>query len=188
MEFKKVAVIDLDSVCFTIGHGNKILDNRGNPMRSEDGRRFLYEPKTEDELKDAADTVISGLLQRGGFDAYIAYIKGSNTTKQRLSLDPGYKGTRPKESPDWWAFVKKDLIERWNAIVVDNMEVDDAVNITRLKVKNSHIVAIDKDLLLLEGTSYNWRADSWSCISEEDAAYYFWKSAITGKKALPVAI
>ena len=105
----------------------------------------------------------------------------NNTTTKRLEVNPGCKGTRKKDSPTWWGFVKKYLINKWNAIEVHNMEVDDAVNITRLQVKDSHIVAVDKDLLNLEGTHYNWVKNQWVTTNKENAEYEFWKDAVIGQ-------
>ena len=181
MTYNKTAIIDLDSVAFSIGHPNKILDSRGRPMRTEDNSKFLYEDKTSEELIASADKVMNNILSRGEFDSYIGFIKGYDTTLKRLSLDPGYKGNRTGESPEWWKPVKKDLIKRWNAVEINYMEADDAVNITRLALENSHIVAIDKDLLLLEGTHYNWRENQWVTISKEEAKVHFWKDVIIGQ-------
>jgi hypothetical protein len=64
---------------------------------------------------------------------------------------------------------------------VDYMEVDDAVNITRLKLKNSHIVAIDKDLLHLEGLHYNWNKNEWVTINKKDSEIQFWQDMVVGQ-------
>ena len=177
----KIAVIDLDSIAFTIGHPNKQLDADGNPIRTDDNSKFLYIDKTDQELIDAADNVMSSIIMKGGFTHYIGFIKGNKTIAERKEINIDYKANRNKESPGWWAFVKKTLIERWSAISVDNMEVDDAVNITRLKLSDSYIVAMDKDLLYLHGTHYNWSKDEWNIIGFEEAYIKFWSDMITGQ-------
>lgn len=184
----KTAIIDMDSVAFSIGHPNKQLDKDGNPMRTEDNARFLYTEKTEEELEASAILVMEKILRDGAFDSYIGYIKGKNTTKDRLVADPGYKGNRIKQTPTWWASVKKNLIDRWGIIEVNDMEVDDAVNITRLQVPDSHICAIDNDLLGLHGTHFNWNKRTkhgytveWVTREKSEAEYIFWKDVITGQ-------
>lgn len=42
------------------------------------------------------------------------------------------------------------------------------------------IVCIDKDLLNLEGVSYNWRKNEWKTTSKKEAEKYFWGSMIIG--------
>jgi DNA polymerase-1 len=177
----KIAVIDMDSVSYTIGHPNKVLDENGNPKRTEDNSKFIYQDKTEDELKASADRIMRDLLNRGKFNGYVAYIKGRNTVVERKEINVDYKANRNKESPKWWAFVKDYLISNWNVISVDNMEVDDAVNITRMKLSNSYICAIDKDLLNLHGTHYNWSKNQWVEVDKTQADYEFWKDMITGQ-------
>jgi DNA polymerase-1 len=177
----KIAIIDLDSLAFYAGHPNKYLDEDGEPKRTEDGARFLYVDKTEAELKASVDYLMNSLLSKGKFDGYIAYIKGKNTILERKEINVEYKDNRNKEAPKWWPIVKDYFISNWNAVSVDNMEVDDAVNITRLKVPESFICAIDKDLLNLHGTHYNWSKDLWVETNKDVADYEFWKDMIVGQ-------
>lgn len=179
--YKKIGVIDGDSVLFAMGHGIKLLDENGLPIR-EDGKRFLYREKTSIELIQAADFYMNDILTNGNFDSYILYLKGQNTIGSRKLINPDYKSNRPTQAPSWWEFLKKYLQENWKAIVVDNMEVDDAVNITRLQLPNSFIVAIDNDLLALEGTHYNWRTEQWITHDLLEAECKFWSDMICGQK------
>lgn len=180
LDINKIAVIDLDSLSFTIGHPNKVLDEFGVPKRTEDNSKFIYEDKTEEELAQSADYMMNTLLDNGGFTHYIAYIKGKDTIKYKKEIDPTYKADRNKETPKWWNFVKNDLITRWKAIEVNNIEVDDAVNITRLLLPDSYICAIDSDLLGLEGTHFNWRKNEWVTTTKDEAEYKFWSDMVTG--------
>lgn len=180
----KIAVIDLDSVAYSIGNGNKVLDEDGKPVKvlSKSGNLvFVYIDKTEQELIESADLYMNQLLKEGGFTHYIAYIKGAFTTQDRLKVNPDYKGNRSKEQPSWWSPVRDILISRWKAVEVDLLEVDDAVNITRLQLKDSYIVAIDGDLLGLEGTHYNWRTNEWITVNKDQAEYKFWRDMVVGQ-------
>lgn len=146
----KIAIIDLDSVLFSIGNGNKVLDEQGEPVK-EDGK-FVYTEKTELELIEASDFWMNKILTDSKAESYIAYIKGFKTTNNRKEINSEYKSSRPKTSPWYWNFVKEYLILKWKAIPVHNVEVDDVVNITKQHINGSFIVAIDNDLLFLEGT------------------------------------
>lgn len=179
-----IAVIDLDSVAFTIGNGNKVRDEYGVPIRQDN--KFVYVDKTEDELAKCADETMSIILRNCSCDAYIGFIKGKDTTKSRLAINPEYKANRSHVPPQWWGFVKEFLISSWGVIEVNGIEVDDACNITRQSIKDSFLVAIDNDLLGLEGTHFKWRLkDSlngeWIIVTYEQAQEKFWKDMIIGQ-------
>lgn len=176
----KIAVIDLDSVAFTIGHPNKILDYLGNPKRTEDGSKFIYQDKTEDELIFSCNSLMNSILIKGKFTHYIGFIKGLNTISYKRVYDPEYKNDRKKETPIWWNFVKRQLIENWGAIESNNIEVDDACNITRINLVNSYLCCIDSDLLSLSGYHYNWSKNEWISTSITNENYSFFSAMITG--------
>ncbi len=176
----KTAIIDLDSVAFTIGHPNKVLDALTNQPIKEDGK-FVYYDKTEQELKRSADTVMRGILFNSQATHFIGYLKGEGTTKERKIINPEYKANRSGEAPTWWKFVLNDLHTRWGAHYVNDMEVDDAVRITAKRLPDSFICAIDGDLLGLEGTHFNWRTKEWITKTKAEARYKFWSDMVTGQ-------
>lgn len=177
-----IVIIDVDSLMFVIGNGNKLLDENYQPVKDETGK-FVYTEKTEEELIVAADWAMNDVLYCSGADGYIAYIKGKHTTDVRKSINPEYKANRPKESPKWWSFVKSYLIDKWKVIPADNYEVDDYVNVVHKMLPDSFIAAIDKDLLGLEGRHFNWKKKEWVEVTKEQENYNFWASMITGDTA-----
>ncbi len=180
---RKVAIIDLDSIAYVIGNGNKVLDENGIAKRTEDNSKFLYTDKTEEELKLSTNQIMTSILQTGGFSYYVGFIKGSNTTSYRKTLNQLYKSNRSLESPKWWSYVKQCLIDDWGAIEANDAEVDDYCSITKNLIKDSYIVGIDQDLLFLEGNSYNWKTNKWFTISKDEADYKFWFDMCTGQPA-----
>lgn len=177
--FNKTAVVDLDSIVYTAGHPSKKLDEFGEPIR--ENNKFVYIEKDAKELIDSARNIMEQILLSCKADSYIAFVKGKNTIKSRLEVNSGYKQNRKGEYPVWINFLADYYITQWNAVVVDNMEVDDAVNIVRLQIPNSFIVAKDKDLLSLEGTHFNWNIHKWVTVSESEAEYNFWSDMIIGQ-------
>jgi len=175
-----IAIIDLDSVCFTAFHPNKQLDKFGNAMRTECSKRFLYIDKSEDEIELSCDNLIRMILENSKATHYLAFIKGRNTISKKLEVDPTYKQDRNKDSPKMWEFTKQYFIKKHGAIEVNDIEVDDAVNIARLQIENSFICAIDSDLLGLEGTHYNWKKGEWVTCTKEEELFKFWKDMIQG--------
>lgn len=179
-----IAVIDLDSVAYYAGHGKKIqisTTEDGLPIYKREGNRLVYEDKSEDELKQSCDDIMTDILSRSQATGYIAYIKGKNTGKHRYEVNPDYKSNRSKEVPKWWNYVKDYLETKWRAVSVDDYEVDDYVATTVKLVPDSFIVAIDKDLLHLEGTHYNWSTNEWITTSKEEAELHFWTDMLVGQ-------
>lgn len=176
---EKIAIIDTDSIIYSSFYGKKVLDENTGEPKKIDGK-YVIIPKTDEEIKETLDGIFYHIFSEGGFSGYIAYVKGDNTISDRLKINPIYKQQRNKETPEKWEFTKKYAIEKWGVIPVNNIEVDDAVRITNLNVPNSHIVAIDKDLLLLEGTHFNWRKNEWCTVSKEQEEEYFSRSMIIG--------
>jgi hypothetical protein len=169
---QKIAVIDIDSVAYAIGNPNKVLDEQGNPIKvlSDKGNMvFQYVEKTEEELKQSADYVMNDILTKCQATHYIGFIKGKNTITDRLVINPNYKQNRSKDQPKWWQAVKDYLITNWGVIEAHGAEVDDLVNITRLQLPDSFLVAIDGDLLGLEGNHYNWKTNEWITVTKEQA-------------------
>jgi len=176
----KIAIIDTDSLLFAAFHGNKVLDEKGVPMRTEDDSKFLYKEKNVNEIMDSCDYLMNTLLSKSEATGYIGFVKGFNTTKSKEAINEAYKADRGKESPKFWNFTKEYLKLVWGVVEVNNMETDDAVNIARLNIKNSFICAIDSDLLGLEGTHYNWKTNTWITTSKDEANFKFWSDMICG--------
>lgn len=180
---KNIAVIDGDSCIFSIFHPNKVLDDKGEPIK--ENNKFVYKEKTLDEIIFSADNLMNDILTKSNATHYILYIKGHNTIKDRLLVNPKYKQNRETGSPKFWNFVKEYLKLNWGAVEVNNMEVDDYVNITRLSLPGAYIVAIDGDLLGLQTFSknhFNWRKHEWIEVTQEQAEYKFWSDMICGQK------
>ena len=175
----RTAIIDGDSILFVAGHPNKVLDDDGEPIK-ENGK-FVYMEKTEEELKEAVDsTICNRIIASSDADRYILYIKGKGN--YRYSIYPEYKANRPKtELPTWWNTIRNYMIEKYKAVPVDNMEVDDACRITQKKIPNSFISAIDQDLLGLEGEAFNWSKGVWVETTPLESIYKFWGDMVCGQ-------
>lgn len=186
MSLKKTAILDIDSIAFSIGAGNKVLDETGQPIKvlSDKGNMvFQYTEKTQEELKQSADWRMNDILTKCGATHYIGFIKNVHTTQSRLAINPEYKANRKDDAPPWWLFVKLYLHSVWGIQHADNAEVDDLVNITRLQLPDSFIVAVDGDLLGLKSINphYNWKINEWVTVSKEQANKKFWSDMICGQ-------
>lgn len=183
----KIAVIDCDSIIYHAFHPKKIMQN-GVPKRSEDGKRYLYDEKSEGEVIDSCDYLMNSILTKGGFNGYIGFVKGINTVDNRLLINPEYKGNRSKEAPKYWNLCVRYLVDNWKMNYSNYIEVDDSVNITynqliKLNVGEIYRVGIDKDILNLDGDSYNWFKNEFIYNLGDHAKRYFWSSMIIGDSA-----
>ena len=179
----KIAILDCDSIAYTIGHGNKIQIDEvdGEPVYQRDELgRLVYNDKTEEQLIESCNFVIGDILNKGGFTHYVGYIKGVNTISHKLNFNPTYKQDRKLEQPKWWNFVKSYLVNNYNIFLANDFEVDDYVVSAYKCIPNSHIVAIDSDILATTGTHYNWRKNEWVTVTEDQERYAFWSQMITG--------
>ena len=176
---EKIALIDADSILYSAFYGKKVSDPiTGEPQKIDD--KYVIVSKTDEEIQESLDGILYHIFNEGGFTHYILFVKGENTTIDRLIDNPDYKQHRTKEVPEKWEFTKDYVVKRWNANVIDDIEVDDAVRICSKRILNSHIVAIDKDLLWLEGTNFNWRKNEWTEVNKAQEEEYLSKSLIIG--------
>lgn len=174
----KIALLDVDSMFFTIVQGHKVLDSFGKPIK-ENGK-FVYEEKTLEEVKNSADILLRQLFTVTKCTHYIGFIKGVNTITNKLIINPEYKQNRKQEKPKLWDFVKTYLMEKWKIYEANNYEVDDyIINLKRFQPE-SFICAIDSDILGTEGIHFNWRKEEWITTTKEQEHYKFWSDMITG--------
>ncbi|HEY8361786.1 MAG TPA: hypothetical protein VIK77_02735 [Tissierellaceae bacterium] len=175
---EKIALIDTDSILYTCFNPNKVLDAWGEPIK-ENGK-FVYVDKTEDEIKASADTIFTQIFERTKCTHYIGFVKGKNTIKRRLDINPTYKQNRTGDKPKFLEFTKQYFIDKWKIYTADDYEVDDYICSLKRMLPNSFICAIDKDLLNIEGTNYNWRKNEWTTTTKDQELYYLAASLITG--------
>lgn len=178
-----LTIFDADFIPFTATMGNKIFDDEGNPLK-EDGR-FVYIPKTEEQVYQSADELISLILDKTDANYYSGYIGGCKSF--RYEVYPEYKGTRKRTGfPDYYKELREYLVKQWGFIeTLDGLEADDAVNIVRNNFKNEYnciIVSSDKDLTKSTAGTYLVPRNMSDLVvtTEEEAKIHFWTSMITG--------
>jgi len=167
LQSERVAIIDADSICF-IAHWNS------------DSKSF---DKSLEDILQSTDQIISNLLITIGASKYIGFVGFGRCVKRNV-VYPEYKANRKDREPlKYLTEIKNYMVDKWKFFALHGIEADDMVNSVRVKIDGSIICAIDKDLLMLEGTHYNYKKNEWVTVSEEDAALYFWKSMIIGDSA-----
>lgn len=138
--------------------------------------------KTLEESIKYADDLVRTILKDTKCDSYILALTVGKCF--RYKIYPEYKGNRKyKQKLNYFKEIKNYLINKWGAIYNEELEADDIVNICRKKYKDSFIVSPDKDLLMLEGMSYNPKTREWFSVSKTQADHSFWTSMIVGDSA-----
>ena len=177
---KRTALLDMDSIIFACFNGNKIPDGKGGWLRTEDNKRFLYTEKTPEEVIQACDDILTMILTDCGADSYILFIKGKDTIKDRLAVNPEYKQDRNQEQPKYWKLCSDHFVNKWGAHLANGLETDDCLNICKHNVPNSFLCCIDSDLLGTEGTHYDWKKKLWITSTKKNEEYRLWTDMIVG--------
>lgn len=114
---------------------------------------------------------------------YEMYIGGEGNF--RFKYFPEYKSNRSEDSkPAHLQQMKKHLMARYGAELVDGEEVDDKVSYRQMQCIEegieSCIVSIDKDLDNTQGWHYNWVKNDLYYISPEQADLNFYRQLLSG--------
>jgi 5'-3' exonuclease len=164
LQSRKVAVIDADSICF-IAHWDS------------DSKSF---DKPIEDIFNSVDQIISSILIYTNATHYIGFV-GFGSCVERNAVYPEYKANRKGREPlEHLKAIKEYMVKKWEFSALYGIEADDMVNSVRLQLEDSVICAIDKDLLMLEGTHYNYKKNEWVTTSKNEANLYFWQSMIIG--------
>lgn len=110
-------------------------------------------------------------------DSFQIFLTGKDNFRNKV--DPLYKISR-KDSPKpvHYDAIREYMINNWQAEVIDGMEADDALGLAQ--DSTTTICSIDKDLLMVEGSHYNFVKDEWSYTDAEYGTFLFYKQMLTG--------
>jgi 5'-3' exonuclease len=179
-KYNSTAVIDGDYILWIACNPNKVLDDKGRPLR-KDGK-YVYTDKRVEEAIATCDAYINDVLNVTRADSFILTLTGVKNF--RLKIDPAYKANRVgMDKPLWFEPVKEHMRNFWGGIEVDGLEADDIVSIIYNNLENTFIVATDKDLLdCIPGKHFDTRRGKACFITttESQAEFNFAKSLLTG--------
>jgi len=148
---------------------------------------FSAKDEPEKQARQKVDDICSGIM----YDCFYPinytlgqntwfYLTGSGNFRKDLATIKVYKGQRPPK-PEHLPATRDQLVQQWGAEIVEGQEADDAIGI---KATDLHgdctIVSIDKDLLMIPGTHYNFVKKEWTEVSQEKGDYFFYKQLLTG--------
>lgn len=121
--------------------------------------------------KARANETMEQILHAVGAIGFRVYLSDKNENNFRYKIFPGYKASRlTSPRPVHYQDLKDFLIHKWGAVITQGQEADDALGIdqsidrrSKLNscsynelVEKTIICSIDKDLLQVPGSHYNW--------------------------------
>lgn len=125
------------------------------------------------------DGMMEQILETFNYPDYSSYIGGQGNW--RYAIYPDYKANRKNTpKPTWLEDVRERLITHWKAEIVNDIEVDDRCGIELSLHSNAVCVSLDKDLLTISGSHYNFVKKQLVHIDELTAKRNFYKQVITG--------
>lgn len=156
----KTALIDADILVYRVGFGKQ--------------------DESEEDALAALDQTIYDILEKVNCDYHIFYLSDSQNNFRKI-VDPQYKANRgPK--PKHYNLLKNHLVSVWCAEIAEGAEADDAMSLNCVNndEHQSILISIDKDLLQIPGTHYNFVKDEWTEVSEWMGYYNFYFQMLTG--------
>lgn len=128
------------------------------------------------------EDLIHRILEATQADSYSFYLSAGRTDTFRAKIYPEYKAHRTQPKPNHYEFLKNYLIDVWKAEVAVNEEADDLLGKNQYK-SDTVICSIDKDLLQISGSHYNFVKDVFTEISPEEGLLWFYKQLLIGDVA-----
>lgn len=189
----RIALIDADILLYRCGFAAD-SQMRGRLMEETQAANPEW---TEEQVKESAlmqldfndylhfalgntRTTIETIIE--GKESYRTFLTGQGNFREGIATLLPYKGNRdPTHKPKYYAEIKKYLIERWNAEVIEGMEADDALGIAQwaARDKSTVICSIDKDLNMIPGWHYNIRTKEQYFVSLDEAnKMFFWQMLV----------
>ena len=127
-------------------------------------------------------TVDTNLSQAGiEFNRMELFLTGRGNFRDELATIREYKGNRdPDAKPYHYKSIRRYLVNKWGATVVDGIEADDKVAEIMSGSKDVILVGIDKDLLTIPGRHYHFKTKTFRDVSEQEALVNFYRQCVTG--------
>lgn len=153
-----ISLIDGDIVCYRVG--------------------WTTEQETDAIAAARCHELIFNILTETNAQGYNVYLSDSKENNFRYQVDPQYKANRTAPKPKHLEFLKELLITEHRAKIAYGMEADDYLGIHQ--TNDSIICSIDKDLMQIPGSHYNFVNKSFTTVTKEQGLLHFYRSILTG--------
>ena len=117
-----------------------------------------------------------GILDRFPGTPFVSFISEGKTFRHDVAKTQPYKGNRAESAkPYYYDFLRETILNTWHGELITQIEADDKVAIEASCRDDAVIVGIDKDLLQVPATHYNYVKGELFEIDE----YFGWRNFFT---------
>jgi len=153
-------------------------------LKKDIGDVYSFRPYSAVDIEDIDScrrrylSKVSSIIRRTGAKSHTLYLTGKGNF--RHDLYEHYKEGRPPK-PLLYSILRDFIESSKHTVVVDGQEADDALSIAQYKDPENHIIAtIDKDLLMVPGSHYNFNTDEFVVVGDWEGLKTFYKQILTG--------
>lgn len=152
--------------------------------------RSAFSGDTERLAKNKVDDLMTFIIDRtlvfsSGND-YTSYLTGKGNFRYDVAVTVEYKGNRKKtEKPIYLDACRNHVVDRWNGVVINGQEADDAIGIAASKSnpETTVVASIDKDMLQIPCWHFNFSTGEYTFVTPESGNRSFYKQILTGDRA-----
>jgi len=162
-------LIDGDPIVYRIGFASQTKDKETGLVTADLVSHALHSCKL----------FIEGMIYDTGATSYTVFLTGKDNFRHTIRDD--YKANRKgADKPIHYQAIREYMVKKFQAQVVDKMEADDALALSQ--TEDSCIATIDKDLLMVPGSHYNYVKKVHTEVSEDEGTRFFFEQMLTGDK------
>ena len=164
------ALIDGDIIAYRVGFACQKKDKETGLVTADPKPYALHSTKL----------YVNQIIEDCGCTSYTIYLTPKKTFRNKVRGD--YKGNRKGiAKPVHLDAIRTYLVSIYKAVVVNNIEADDALGLKQ--DDTTCIASIDKDLLMCEGRHYNFVKKEQKYVTPEEGTRFFYQQMITGDSA-----
>lgn len=174
-----------ETICWSMDEARAWLSDEPEGTRSQIDRVVEAEPLGHatflvDRVLQTVDTNLSNADIE--FNRMELFLTGTGNFRDKIATIKEYKGNRdPDAKPLHYRSLRRYLLNKWGASVVDGIEADDAVaEIMYHEGPNAILVGIDKDLLTIPGRHYHFKTKTFRTVTHSEAKAHFYRQLIVG--------
>jgi hypothetical protein len=176
-------------VCTTLTRARKVLasNDLDENYIDEDGEtatNLTIEvfPQPLENALHILNQIYSGIEARlEGYGKMHTLLSDRLTFRHTLARIKPYKGNRENmRRPYWQEAIRKHMVECRGAVWVEGLEADDLCGI--FQRDDTVVAGVDKDLLTIPGSHYNWKKKEFTLISPLEADRNFYTQMLEGDK------
>ena len=126
------------------------------------------------------DVLMRQILEATESQEYRSFLTGRGNFRKIINTE--YKANRKdKEPPCYLQECRDYLIKEWNTVVSDGCEADDLLGIAQ--TDETVVCSLDKDLLMIPGTHFNWTKLQYTHVDQLDGLRTFYKQMLIGDRS-----